>query len=824
MEDIKTQIEALLYENAPDFEIAKLLKKDIKIYFKTLEESFARCNGKDFLVKHTRKIDTLIQMVHQIAMRSMFGTYMPMKSTLPITLIALGSYGREQLCVYSDIDLMIVYKEVPGYNTKEMIEKILYILWDAGLRLGHRVHEVSELFEVSQTDITIKTSMIESRFIEGSTQLWHQTQNELYRIRKDNQEDFICQKIDEMSTLHKKYPLTMEPNLKEGVGGFRNANLVYWIGNILYNVPRIKDLDSSIISDQAYKEFRVALDFLFKVRSALHLATGKKEDKLRLELIPTIATYLGYQDNKKDHLKFARKVISHLKTMKLHTTIWIDALSNHYNKEKMLCPKASENSFLELFEQLILAPKEMFPVHPTFLKALNVTHRVPNVEEEIYPLLYRLFQSPHSHLTLQTLLDTRLLGYTIPYMKKVINLPQFDGYHQYAVGVHTVKAIEALESIKDKRVLKLYNNLTQREKLFIKTVTLIHDAGKGRKKPHHEVGTVLFKGLAKRLNFAQDEVKIGKNLILYHTLMSTTAQREDLYSEQTILKFSSHFQTQKELDFIYILTYADMNGVGTPIYNDFNSRLINTLYRQSSLVVSHVTLLKETAKRLKKEKQLQSLEAFKHLPKTLQKKTLKITSDLFFIKNSSQRILSIIERSHVIEKSKSLTEYEFIISNNNFLTIEILRKENLDLSFLLHKLARLKIVQMDIYKLFSGIKYFRIDFNETINKDEELDLCEIITEALNKIHLLKLEKPTINEKDIFIDCNHSQEHAMMKLNCSNQNGLLSYLINLFDSLKVDISSAKIHTKMNRVNDLFLIEKNGNFCNNTKHIIKELTES
>jgi [protein-PII] uridylyltransferase len=818
MEDIKTEIETLLYEDAPDFEIAKLLKKDIKIYFKTLEESFSKCNGKDFLLKHTRKIDTLIEMVYKVAMRSMFGTYMPMKSTLPITLLALGSYGREQLCVYSDIDLMIVYKEVPGYNTQEMIEKILYILWDAGLKLGHRVHEVGELFEVSQTDITIKTSMIESRFIEGSTQLWHQTQNELYRIRKDNQKQFIREKIEEMNLLHKKYPLTMEPNLKEGVGGFRNANLVYWIGNILYNVPRIKDLDHSIISDKEYKEFRTALDFLFKVRSALHLATGKKEDKLRLELIPTISTYLGYKDSKKEHMKFARKVISHLKTMRLHTTIWIDALTECYDKEIMLCPNNKNNSFFELLEQLVSAPKEKFPIHPSFSKALNLSSRTPNVEDKVYPILYKLFQSPHSHLTLQTLLDTRLLGYTIPYMKKVINLPQFDGYHQYAVGVHTVKAIEAIENIKDKRVQNLYQPLTQREKLFIKTVTLIHDAGKGRKKPHHEVGTVLFKGFSKRLNFTPEEIKIGKNLILYHTLMSTTAQREDLYSEQTILKFSSHFITQKELDFIYILTYADMNGVGTSIYNGFNSRLINTLYLQSSLVLSNVKLLKETAKRVKKEKQLQGLDRFNLFPKILQKRTLTITSDLFFIKNSPQRILSIVE------KAQTLENYEFIITNNSFLTIEILRKKNLDLSFLLHKLSRLEIVQMDIYKLFSGIKYFRIDFNETINEGEELDLYNIIVNALTQKHTLRLNKPNVNIKDIHIDCNHSKEHAMMKLNCSNQNGLLSYLINLFDGLQIDISSAKIHTKMNKVNDLFLIEKNGNFCNNTDHIIKELTES
>jgi len=818
MDDIKTQIETLMYENAPDFEISKLLKKDIKSYFTTLEETFATNNGKDFLVKHTRKIDTLIQMVHKVAMRSMFGTYMPMKSTLPITLLALGSYGREQLCVYSDIDLMIVYKEVPGYNTKEMIEKILYILWDAGLKLGHRVHEVGEIFEVSKTDITIKSSMIESRFIEGSTQLWHQTQNELARIRKYEQKAFIKAKIEEMQLLHQKYPLTMEPNLKEGEGGFRNANLVFWIGNILHNTLRIKDIDSSIISEQEYKEFNIALDFLFKVRSALHLATGKKEDKLRLELIPTVAKYLGYAENKKDHMRFSRKVISHLKTIKLHTTIWIDTLSNYYDKESMLCPNKGNNSFFELLKQLSHAKKELFPVHPSFLKALNCSHRNLNVEEEVYPILFDFFQRPQSHLILKTLLDTRLLGYTIPYLKQVINLPQFDGYHQFAVGVHTVKCMEALENIKDKRVKILYDELTAKEQLFMKLVVLIHDAGKGRKKPHHEVGTFLFKSFARRLNLSEEEIKIGRNLILYHTLMSITAQREDLHSEQTILKFSSHFPTKKELDFIYILTYADMNGVGAPIYNDFNAQLIHTLYNQASLVLSNVQLLKETTKRVKKEKQLKSNESFNALTKSLQKKTLKVASDLFFIKNTPERIIRIVQ------KAQSLNNNDFIISNNKFLTIEILRENNLDLGFLLHKLDRLDIVQMDIYKLFSGIKYFRIDFNETINSDEEHDLYEIITDSLNKEHNLNLNKPKITEKEIFIDCNHSQEHAMMTLNCANQKGLLTYVIHLFDTLKVDITSAKIHTKMNRVNDLFLIEKNGNFCNNTKHIIKELTES
>ena len=816
MKDLKLKIETLLHENASDFEVSKLLKENIKNYFGTLEESFSQNNGKNFLLKHTRKIDSILQLAYKVAMRSMFGTYMPMKSTLPISLLALGSYGREQLCVYSDIDLMIVYKEIPGYNTQEMIEKILYILWDAGLKLGHRVHEVSELFEASKTDITIKTSMIESRFIEGSRQLWGETQNELHRIRKDGQEAFIKSKIEELATLHKKYPMTMEPNIKEGDGGFRNANLVYWIGNVLHNINHISDLEGKTISKKEYEAFKDALYFLFKVRSALHLACGKKEDQLRLELIPEVARYLGY-DGAKKHTQFSRKVISCLKTIKLYSVIWIDELSNYYDKEKMLIPN-KESSFYALLEQMSIAKEEYFPVHPTFLKALNAYDRETEVKKDIYKIIYKIFERQQSHLILKTLIDAKLLGHTIPYLKKVINLPQFDGYHQYAVGIHTVKCIEALENIQEPSIKKLYENLSSEEKIFMKSVVLIHDAGKGRRKDHSEVGTVLFKGFAKKLNCSEKIIKIGKNLILYHTLMSITAQREDLHSEQVILKFLAHFPSQKELDYIYILTYADMNGVGTQIYNDFNARLINTLYQQASLALSSVKLLKETFKRIKKEKQLQRLSTFQLLPKSLQKKTLKISSDMFFTKNTPQNIMTIIS------KIQTLKEHDFLISNKQFLTIEILRTGNLDLSYLLHKLDYLNIVNMDIYQLFSGIKYFRIDFNKRLHEDSIEELKSLLTDSLTKIHELKIQKPKILTKDILINCQHSKEYGMLTINCIDQKGLLSYVINLLDNLSINISSAKIHTRRNRVNDLFLIQKDGNFCDNTDLIIKELTEN
>ena len=819
MLNTKQEIENLLHENASDFEIAKVLKQNIKEYFGTLDEIFSKNGGKDFLLQHTRKIDSLIQSVYKIAMRSMFEAYLPLKNTLPITILALGSYGREQLCVHSDIDLMIVYKETKGYNAKEMIEKIIYILWDAGIKLGHRVHEIDEIFEVSKTDITIKTSMLESRFVEGSKYLWASIGNELQRIREYKKDEFIQAKIIEMENLHKRFPMTMEPNLKEGVGGFRNANLVYWIGNILYNINIIKELPQEIVDDKEYKKFRIALEFLFRVRSALHLVRKRKEDRLRLELIPQVATYLGYENNHQGHMKFAKTVTVNLKIIKLNTTIWLYELTKE-EKVNMLKPKSSDISLNSLLEQLSDRCNETFELHPIFLKALS---RVPlpiEHDEKTIKIIHNIFYKPHSFEFFQALLDANLLGYVITPLKQIINLPQFDGYHQYSVGIHSIKALYYIENLKDPILLNIYNELTDEQKALLKISILLHDAGKGRKEPHTQVGTRLFKTFAEELNLSKEQIKIGRNLILYHNDMSITAQQEDLNSEQTILKFAALFKTKLELNLIYLLTVADLMAVGDKIYNSFTAKLLHNLYTQSCIAISHGAKLYETSKRLKKERILKKNREFSELPRGFQKKILSIPSDLLFMKYSPPKILDIAN----IAKGLKYKEYSFEINRNDFLTIEVIRKDNFDISYLLHRLSRLDIVNMDICKLFSDVKYFKLSFRETINEDEISTIEELITDALTTVHKLNLTPPQIESKNISIDCDHSKEYAMLQLQCADQKGLISYLIQIFDDLKIDISSAKIHTKSSKVSDLFLIEKNGNFCKNKELLTQKIVKN
>ncbi len=815
------QIEDALASGADDFAIAKILKKELRDYFAKLPQIFSQ-DSRDFIYRHTRKMDEILKIVYMVATRRAFGSYFPMKNSVPIAVVALGSYGREQLCIKSDIDVMFVYKDLMGYDAQAIIEKMLYILWDSGLKLGHRVHEVSELFKVSQEDITIKSAMLESRFVDGSKFLWAEIGNELNRIRKDNPKEFIRAKLYERREMKMKHPLTMEPNIKEGVGGFRDANTVFWIGKVLYNAPRIKDIDADIVNEQDYREFRLALDYLYRVRNALHIINGKKEDRLRLELLPEVASLMGVGEGYNAQLKFAKNLNEKLKSVNLYSRIWIeemicDILPEFYAEQFL--PPAREYSFCELLR--VMSSRSMegeWRAHPRLLKMLIDAPKPDHTDSQIYEALSEVFDTPHSHSVLRALSEAKLLGYVIPAMKKVISLPQFDGYHRYTVDKHSLKTLEYIEGIEDEFIASLFDALSSSEKKMLKIVALLHDAGKGRKRDHHLVGASLFRVFATKIGMDESLKDMGERLIQYHTLMSVTAQREDIYSEKVVLRFLSRFGTKKMLDMIYILTYSDMKGVGTDVYNPFSSKLIRKLYDNAVEALDKSNLIDETAKRMKRIESLQRSTKFQALPWSLRKKILLIPSNAFFIRHTNSEIIELAKSAY------STGDFSFTISNDKFLTITITRRRDINIAYILHRLSRLEVVGMDIAKLFDDLKYFKIDFR--LKADEsEIELIEhIVRDSFEGSVKMDLIKPQIHRDEIEIDCNHSQEYASMKIRTRDQKGLLAYIIYIFDRYGIDIASAKIYTLKSRVNDLFLIEKNGNFCHNIESITKELTEN
>ena len=834
--NLNIAIEDLLDRNAKDFEISKLFKNHINDYKASLPELFENTQGKDFLVKHTKQLDKIISLMYKTVLRQMFGNYLPMRSSIPIAVIALGSYGREQLAVHSDIDLMIVFRKCDGYNTDAIIEKLLYLAWDAGLKLGHRVHEVSDIEKAAAEDITIRTSFMEARLIIGSPFTWHASQQAFTNIRNTKPKAFILAKIEEAHTRRHKYPTSMQPNVKESVGGLRDSNLLFWIASTIYGVTSQKDLIGTVFTEEEYREYRIALELIFRVRSALHLVTNKQQDQLVLDRMPQVTKMLGFKDER----KMVSRLLEAMWRIDNFSQIFIKKIIRPYLyephdlakhrqervskglyliKDRLFSVYGIKNDAIEpLLNILLKLEDQPLRFDPSVLKRFTYAKITHPLSKDIRLTLRKLFERDHSFSIFQLFYDAGILQELIPAFRKVLHLPQFDGYHHYPVDLHSIECLKALENIQEPFIKELYLALSTKEKSLVKIATLLHDTGKGRNQDHSDVGVKLIVPFLKALNFTAEEQALGALLVKQHVLMTTVAYRENLNSEKTLYKFMSKVQSEKVLKMLYILTYADINGVGSGTWTNFSANLLRELYDASMAISQQEERISDAAKRLSIEKRINHRESFKTLPRTMQKKVLSIESNLFFFKHTPDEIID------VANQARNVKYFHYNINTEgDGMSIQIIRKVPLNLTYLLGKFSYLDVASMEVFTLFDDIKFFKIDFIHLPEFDSLEHVEEIIENAFDMKQKTHLHTVNIKAEEITLDCEHSKTYAQMNINTSNQRGLIAYIMQAFDELNINIATAKIHSTKTRVRDHFLIEKQNKMCDNTPNLISILTK-
>jgi [protein-PII] uridylyltransferase len=728
------------------------IKSEIAERKSSLKELFLNSKkGKNFLVRYTKFYDEIISKIYKMVLEEMFNDYLPMRNSIPVVVVALGSYGREELNIHSDIDLMISYKKIAGYNSEEIIEKFVYSLWDAGLKLGHRVHEISELEEVAKSDITIKTALIEGRKVIGSSFIWGTVEQKLNYIRDTNQEDFFKEKLLERDGRYKRYPFdSMTPNLKEGVGGFRDANLLFWILNVKFKTTSIREFSGELFSEEEFRKFSIALDLLFSVRTYLHFSLKKKRDKVVLEDVPYLSELFS-----QNQFQTLQKILSAMKVVHLFTARVIEKV-------------------LEIRELEYLNFEEKFDLHKIFKK------------ENAFPTILNLWRNG----TLQN---------HIPLFEKVYLLPQFDGYHYHTVDVHSLYTVRELEKIEDKFLKGLFETLSSKEREILKIASLFHDIGKGRVEDHSRVGSKVTKSFLQKNEFPEDIIEKVSHLIRNHTLMTDIAYHEDIHNEKVIFSFLSKVQDEKTLKLLYILTYADVKSVGAETYNSYNKALLFKLYQNSLLVLNNSEMIRESKKREKVEKQIKNLEA----PKPLKRAIFRIKSNQLFFKLDSLSILKLSKRA------KELENFSFEVLNTPFLSVRILRRENLnfDIAYFLNKVDFLSVISLDIFELFDGIKYFQIDFQNSVEEGDVEFVKFIIEDSFSETRkVFKKIVPKLGGDEVKLDCEYTQHYLKLSLNTENQNGLLAYLFKFFEDENLKVISSKTQTFKVRVRDMFLIEK------------------
>jgi [protein-PII] uridylyltransferase len=804
VKELEFEIENLFEEKDSLLKIGGAIRTHLKEYEKFVKS--ANDNSKGFVFRHTRFYDAIISLVYKTVLRDVFRNFLPMRNSVPISLVALGSYGREEMTLHSDIDLMIAYRDIEGYNIEKIIEKFLHMLWDSGIKLGHRVHKIVELQQVAETDITIKTALIESRQIIGSAFVWGSVVEELNRVREKNQKEYLIAKCMETSKRHEKERWdNMTPNLKEGVGGLRDANFLFWTLNTIYRIDKTSELANEFFSEDEYKKFSQSLDFIFSVRSALHKNNRRKRDRIFLEDTPNLAN----QFTNGDQSLFLKKLLQNMRELHLFSMKYVrkeifqkfidysdrDEVSIINDKLEFVENKHfnSINLFLQTLE-----PFENFKIgNSLFSISIDTQQEVSKIAVK------KLLKRENLYPVLELLWKFGILEKVLPPFEKVMFLPQFDGYHNHTVDIHSIYNIRELENISDPFLLEIYKNLSKKDLEILKIASLFHDIGKGRNEEHSRVGGKVAKQFLQNLDYSTDIIEDVVILIRHHTLMTSIAYHEDIHNEKVIYSFVSKIPSERLLKLLYLLTYADVKSVNDKTYNSYNRTLLRTLYESANLVIGDMDLIKESAKREKVEKQIRNLAEFSEIPKLLQKAISRIKSNQLFFQKTATDILEIITTAREVEN------YHYEIANDNFFTFKAIRKSevNFDIAYFLSKVDFLSVVSLQVFELFDGIKYFQIDFVEKL-EDEDLPFVEFsLKDAFSdKERRYKDFSTKISSDEVEINCDYSNTFAQISIKTENQNGLLAYLFRVFEENGVRVVSSKIQTFKKRVRDTFLVEK------------------
>jgi [protein-PII] uridylyltransferase len=409
----------------------------------------------------------------------------------------------------------------------------------------------------------------------------------------------------------------------------------------------------------------------------------------------------------------------------------------------------------------------------------------------------------------------RLFQAILPIGKKIVNQPQFDGYHQHPVDIHSIKTLKKLEEIKDPYVQEVYDSMDEKDRALVRLVALLHDVGKGRVVDHHIAGEKLFKNMTKAFDFDPIHIQRGAVLVRYHNMMSKVATSKDIYSEKVILAFTALLEDELTLKMLYVVTYADISAVGDSVYKSATSSLLRQLYLQSLPAFENKSLLNENVRRHKKEETIKKLKRYKELSQIKKKKLMYISSNQIFLQLRASEIMDIALDAYEVK------DFKYEIDNTKNLRIKIIRAIPLNLGYMLGKLEFLNISTLNIFKLYDDKKYFEIRFDEGVDEGDLIYIDSVIKDSFDMTRKTKLLSPEIKKENITIDCNHSAYLASMHVVAKDQKGLFAYIAKVFDDFEVEIESAKLSSMKKVANDLFLIEKNGNFCANQDKIIESL---
>jgi [protein-PII] uridylyltransferase len=579
--------------------------------------------------------DEIVRILFDAATRHLYRSQLPSRAER-MAIVATGGYGRGLMAPESDIDLLFILPYKQTAWGEQVAEAILYSLWDMGLKVGHATRSVDESIRQARGDMTIRTAILETRFLAGDRPLYDELVARFDKeVVQGTAAEFVTAKLAEREERHRRAGQSrylVEPNVKDGKGGLRDLHTLFWIAKYVYRVREADELlDRGVFDAQEYRTFRRCADFLWSVRCNMHFLAGRPEERLSFDMQREIAIRLGYTSHPgmQDVERFMKHYFLVAKEVGDLTAILCAKLENEQakpvpvlsrvmarfrpsanrrrlpdsddfivdnNRINLAAPDVFEHDPVNLIRIFRLAQKNNLAFHPDAMRNVTRSLKLLNPELRRDPKANRLFMeiltSNDAEIVLRRMNETGVLGQFIRAFGKIVSMMQFNMYHHYTVDEHLIRCIGFLQEIErggnDEFVLAsdLMRKIRPEHRPMLYVATLLHDIAKGRLEDHSIAGAKVARRLCPRLGFSPADTELVAWLIEVHLTMSTVAQSRDLSDRKTIENFAAVVQSVEQMKLLTILTTADIRGVGPGVWNGWKAQLLRTLYYETEPVLT----------------------------------------------------------------------------------------------------------------------------------------------------------------------------------------------------------------------------------------------
>jgi [protein-PII] uridylyltransferase len=782
-----------------------------------------------------------------------------------LSLVAVGGYGRGELYPESDIDLMIIQPWRIDNEVKKQIEDFLRFLWDIGMEVGHSVRNVRDCVRQAKADITVATNIMESRILTGREDLYVEMKkatgpSKIWPARK-----FFESKWNEQKNRHQRFNDTdhnLEPNIKEGPGGLRDIQMIGWVAKRHFNVNTLKELIAhDFLTQDEFEILDVGYEFLSRLRFALHLITGRREDRLLFDYQRKVAEKFGYVSNDNSAIESFMKrfyhTISELSRLN-------EMLLQHF-QEAIIYAKRKEkitpinkrfqirNNFLEArhnntFKNYPFALLELFLLKQQNPKIVGVRASTIRQVRESLDLINDKFRNDirNKSLFMEIIRQPRFVGHELrrmhrygvlgaylPEFAAIEGLMQFDLFHVYTVDEHILSVLQKMRQFTMDEYAKTYplacqlmKAIPKHELLFL--AGMFHDIAKGRGGDHSEIGIQDALLFCRNHQLSEYDSRLVAWLVENHLIMSKTTQREDLSDPEVINRFAVTVGDEMHLDYLYLLTVADINGTNPKLWNSWKAALMIDLYKNTQLA-----LRRGLENPIDKEERISELkaEAIKLLGNKIESQKLLFDTwlqlgDDYFIYHSADEIAWHTQAITKVSSKKLplIIIREMTARGASEIFIYMHDHENI-FSRITKTLGRLNLNILDA-RIITSINEYTLDTFIVMEENGEIiSGKERINEIETMLHenLSNFDKPIKTSSrfksrrlknfpiptQVFFSQDEKNKRTIMEVSATDRPGFLSAIGSALEQCQTQVLGAKIATYGERVEDIFFIKDRDN---------------